>query len=54
MTESSALDELLEPVSRCFSIDVARALAALQVNERIQARVDELAEPEKWYRRVAA
>jgi F420-dependent methylenetetrahydromethanopterin dehydrogenase len=44
MREASVLEELLEPVSRCFNVDVARALAALRVNERLQARVDELAE----------
>jgi hypothetical protein len=44
MREASVLEELLEPVSRCFNVEVARALAALRVNERMQARVDELAE----------
>jgi len=40
----AVLDELLEPVSRCFNLDVARALTALQASARTQARVDELAE----------
>ncbi|MBI3880382.1 MAG: hypothetical protein HY301_10015 [Verrucomicrobia bacterium] len=41
---SAVLDELLEPVSRCFNLDVARALAALRASDTTQARVDELAE----------
>lgn len=41
---SAVLDDMLEPVSRCFNVDVARALVALRVDERTQARVDELAE----------
>lgn len=40
---SAVLDEMLEPVSRCFGLETARALAALQVDERTQARVEELA-----------
>ena len=41
---SVVLDEMLEPVSRCFNVDAARALVNLRVEERTQARVDELAE----------
>ena len=41
---SAVLDEMLEPVSRSFGLKTARALAALQVGKRTQARVDELAE----------
>lgn len=41
---SAVLDEMLEPVSQCFGMETARALAALRVNERTQARVEELAE----------
>ncbi len=41
---SAVLDEMLEPVSRCFGLETARALAGLCVTERTQARVDELAE----------
>lgn len=40
----AVLDGLLEPVSRCFNLDVARALVALHVAERDQARVEELAD----------
>ena len=39
----AVLDEMLEPVSRCFNLDVARALVSLRVDRRTQARVDELA-----------
>ncbi len=41
---SAVLDEMLEPVSRCFGLGTGRALAGLRVNEWTQARVDELAE----------
>jgi len=41
---SAVLDEMLEPVSRCFGMETARALAGFHVDERIQARVNELAE----------
>ena len=41
---SAVLDEMLEPVSRCFGLETARALVALRVSEKAQARVEELAE----------
>ncbi len=41
---SAVLDEMLEPVSRCFGLETARALAALQVSGLTQARVQRLAE----------
>ena len=40
---NAVLDEMLEPVSRCFGLETARALAGLRV-KRTQARVEELAE----------
>lgn len=40
---AAVLDEMLEPVSRCFNLDVARALVSLRVDNRTQARVEELA-----------
>lgn len=40
----AVLDEMLEPVSRCFNLDVARALLSLRVSDNTQARVNELAE----------
>jgi hypothetical protein len=41
---SAVLDHMLEPVTRCFSADVARSLLALRVDDQTQARVEELAE----------
>jgi len=41
---SAVLDEMLEPVSRCFNLDAARSLLALRVDERTQTRVEELSE----------
>jgi hypothetical protein len=41
---SAVLDEMLEPVSRSFGLKTARALAALRVGGRTQARVEKLAE----------
>ncbi|MBI2929108.1 MAG: hypothetical protein HYY24_25875 [Verrucomicrobia bacterium] len=41
---AAVLEQLLEPVSRCFTVDLARALAELRADENLQARVAELAE----------
>jgi ribosomal protein S16 len=41
---SAVLDEMLEPVSRSLGLKTARALAALRVGARMQARVEKLAE----------
>ena len=41
---SAVLDQMLEPVTRCFNLDVARSLMALRLDERTEARVQELAE----------
>ena len=41
---SEVLDQMLEPVSRCFNVDAARSLVALRVDEGTQERVEELAE----------
>ena len=41
---SAVLKEMLEPVSRSLGLKTARALAALRVDARTQARVDKLAE----------
>ena len=41
---SAVLDEMLEPVSRSLGLKTARALAALRVGGRTQARVEKLAE----------
>ena len=40
----AVLDQMLEPVTRCFNLDVARSLLALRPDERTQARVEKLAE----------
>lgn len=40
----AVLDEMLEPVSRSLGLKAARALAALRVRARTQARVEKLAE----------
>lgn len=41
---SAVLDQMLEPVSQCLGIETARALVALHVDPRTEARVEELAE----------
>jgi len=43
-TSISALDRILEPVGRCLTPEVARALVALRTDPETQARIDELAE----------
>jgi hypothetical protein len=40
---STVLEEMLEPVSRSLGLKTARALAALRVGTRTQARVEKLA-----------
>jgi hypothetical protein len=41
---TSALDRILEPVSRCLTRDVAKELAHLRADPETQARIDELAD----------
>jgi hypothetical protein len=41
---SSALDRLLDPVGRCFTPEVARALVELRADAATQARIDHLAD----------
>lgn len=41
--EGAALDEVLEPVARCFTPDVARRIAELRAAPALQTRLDELA-----------
>jgi hypothetical protein len=41
---TAVLDEMLEPVTRAFSRDVAQALANLQASIAAQSRIAELAE----------
>jgi hypothetical protein len=44
MDASSALDRLLDPIGRCLTPEVARALIALHADEETQARIDDLAD----------
>jgi len=37
-------DEILDPVAGCLTPDVASRILAIQIDPRIQARVDELAQ----------
>ena len=39
---SAVLDEMLEPVSRCFGLETARALVGLRASERARTRVEAL------------
>jgi hypothetical protein len=41
---ASVLERLLDPLSRCFTTESAKALAELETDPVAQARVDELAE----------
>jgi hypothetical protein len=41
--DNTVLDEVLEPVVRCFTPDVARQVASLRADSTLQARLDELA-----------
>ena len=41
--ENLVLDEVLEPVARCFTPEVARQIAALRAASTLQVRLDELA-----------
>ena len=40
---SAVLDEMLQPVSRCFGLETARALVGLRANEQTRTRVEALA-----------
>jgi len=40
---SAVLDEMLEPVSRCFGLETAHALVGLRASERTRTRVETLA-----------
>ena len=41
--EDKVLEEVLEPVARCFTPDVARQIASLRADPALQARLDDLA-----------
>jgi hypothetical protein len=40
----SALDRILDPVGRCLTPDVARAIVNLRTDEETQTRLDDLAD----------
>ena len=40
---SAVLDEMLEPVSRCFGLETARVLVGLRASEQTRTRVEALA-----------
>ena len=40
----AVLEQMLEPISRSFGVETARALTELRIGKRMQARVDKLAE----------
>ncbi len=42
--ETSYLDRLLEPVTQCFTLEVAERLIALCPDPIVQARIEELAD----------
>jgi len=42
-TARTALDELLEPLGACLTVEVAEELANLRAPESAQARIEELA-----------
>lgn len=44
MPSAPIIDSLLDPVSRCFTEETARALAELKGDEAMQRRIEELAE----------
>ena len=43
LSDTAILDRMLEPVTQCFTPEVARRLLDLQPDSAIQARIDELA-----------
>jgi len=42
--ESSVIDRLIDPVGQCLTLEVAQRIASLQADDKLQARVDELAD----------
>lgn len=42
-TASAVLDELLDPVGRCLTLEVAQRVAQLRASESVQSRIEELA-----------
>jgi hypothetical protein len=44
MDTSTAIDRILDPVGRCLTPEVARALVGLRADAETQARIEELAD----------
>ncbi|HEX7447343.1 MAG TPA: hypothetical protein VF306_07350 [Pirellulales bacterium] len=44
MSTASCLDEMLEPLTAAFTLELARRLVELRANPDLQARVDALAD----------
>lgn len=44
MDKTAVLDRFLDPLTRCLTAPVAKAIVALRADPVIQARIDELAE----------
>ena len=44
MTTAAALDQMLEPLARSLNVEAARAIAAVELEPAIQARIDQLAD----------
>ena len=42
-TTHAVLDELLDPVGRCLTLEVAQRVAELRASEAVQSRIEELA-----------
>lgn len=43
-SNTAVLDELIEPVARCFTPEVARRILDLRASAELQAKLDELAD----------
>ena len=41
--QETVFDQLLDPIARCFTLDVARQVAGLHADPTLQARLDALA-----------
>lgn len=41
---TAVLDELIEPVTRCFTPEVARRIVSLRASPELQAKLDDLAD----------
>lgn len=44
LSNSAVMDELIEPVARCFTPEVAERIVNLRASPELQAKLDELAD----------